>query len=276
MNENVKILCCYYKENEFVPSDDIYFPIQCGKASTGLNLKMQGDDIGDNISARNQFWSEITGLYWFWKNMKPVDCVGLCSYRRFFNFNHSRFMPMIKILQKSNYVKINDIKIPNIARFLSKYDIVTPKKYWYAYSLYNVNRMNYYIDDFKILQDIIHELYPEYDVAFIELLRKHNFVYGHNMFIMKWSLFDDYCKWVFDILLEAERRIDASNYPIDKIRVFGYMHELLLTLYIFKNNLKNYQSQINWVTDEVSKSQFNSLKYKIACKCSFFFNKPRN
>lgn len=83
MNENVKILCCYYKENEFVPSDDIYFPIQCGKASTGLNLKMQGDDIGDNISARNQFWSEITGLYWFWKNMKPVDCVGLCSYRRF-------------------------------------------------------------------------------------------------------------------------------------------------------------------------------------------------
>lgn len=94
--------------------------------------------------------------------------------------------------------------------------------------------MNYYIDDFKILQDIIHELYPEYDVAFIELLRKHNFVYGHNMFIMKWSLFDDYCKWVFDILLEAERRIDASNYPIDKIRVFGYMHELLLTLYIFK------------------------------------------
>ena len=61
-------------------------------------------------------------------------------------------MPMIKILQKSNYAKINDIKIPNIARILSKYDIVTPKKYWYAYNLRNVCRMNYHIENFEILK----------------------------------------------------------------------------------------------------------------------------
>ena len=276
MNKTVKILCCYYINNDFVPQSNIYFPIQCGKAYTNKDLGILSDDIGDNISTRNTYWSEITGLYWAWKNMKPVEYIGLCSYRRFFSFNRKLFSPMIKILPKKDYKKVNNIKIPNIGKILSKYDIITPKKYWYAYSLRNVWRMNYYIEDFEVLKTIIHEKYPEYDEALDFYFRKNNYIYGHNMFTMKWALFNDYCKWVFDILLEAEKRIDASNYTKDKIRVFGYMHELLLSLYIYKNKLKTYESQIIWVTDDMTKTLFNSIIYKIACQCSFFFNKPRS
>ena len=69
-------------------------------------------------------------------------------------------------------------------------------------------------------------------------------------------MFNSYCSWVFDILLEAERLINPSNYSIDKIRVF--------------------ESQLTWVTDELSSTHFNDKKYVLACTCSFFFNKPRN
>ncbi|RKU83728.1 MULTISPECIES: DUF4422 domain-containing protein [Parabacteroides] len=102
----------------------------------------------------------------------------------------------------------------------------------------------------------MHDKYPDYDNAFDELFKFNNFVYGHNMFIMKWNMFNSYCSWVFDILLEAERLINPSNYSIDKIRVF--------------------ESQLTWVTDELSSTHFNDKKYVLACKCSFFFNKPRN
>ena len=73
---------------------------------------------------------------------------------------------------------------------------------------------------------------------------------------MKWSMFNSYCSWVFDILLEAERLINPSNYSIDKIRVF--------------------ESKLTWVTDELSSTHFNDKKDVLDCKCSFFFNKPRN
>ena len=53
---------CYYKDNDFVPNSDIYMPIQCGKAFTKLELGISGDGTGNNISIRNTYWSEITGL----------------------------------------------------------------------------------------------------------------------------------------------------------------------------------------------------------------------
>ena len=276
MNSKVKILCCYYKDKDFVPKNDIYIPIQCGKADTKLDLGMLGDDTGDNISVRNRYWSEITGLYWAWKHLSDFEYFGLCSYRRFFNFNFNRFAPITTIVQKNQFQEVDSIVIPNIPQVLSKYDIIVPKKYYYAYNLWNVLRMNYYTEDFLVLKEIIHNKYPDYKQAFEICTKKRNFCYGHNMFIMSKQNFNKYCNWAFDILLQAEKEIDPHNYPIDKIRVFGYMHEFLLTLYIYKNKLKVKESQLLWVTNERTKFNFNSIFYKIAAYCSFFFNKPRS
>lgn len=275
MNNKVKILCCYYKENIFIPKNDIYIPIQCGKAATGLNLGILGDDTEDNISLRNRYWSEITGLYWAWKNLRGFEYIGLCSYRRFFDFNFSPFAPITKIRPKAQFKEVDSIKFPDIPKLLSKYDIIVPKKYFYAYNLWNVLRMNYYTEDFFVLKNIILRKYPDYEQAFEYCTKKRNFVYGHNMFIMSNRNFLKYCNWVFDILLQAEKEIDPKGYPIDKVRVFGYMHEFLLTLYIFKNRLKVKESQLLWITDERTHFNFNSVLYRIAAKCSFFFNKPR-
>ena len=83
----VKILVCCHKPDYF-KSDDVYMPIHVGKAISKYELGIQDDVTGDNISKENPSCCELTGMYWAWKNLKNVDVIGLCHYRRYFDFNN--------------------------------------------------------------------------------------------------------------------------------------------------------------------------------------------
>ena len=62
---------------------------------------------------------------------------------------------------------------------------------------------------------------------------------GHrfNMFIMKHDKLDAYCTWLFDILFELERRLDISAYSKNDARVFGFVSERLLDIWVETNGL---------------------------------------
>ena len=56
------------------------------------------------------------------------------------------------------------------------------------------------------------------------------------VFIMKKEIFDDYCKWLFDILLELENRVDITNYSDYDKRIYGFLSERLFRVWLEKNN----------------------------------------
>lgn len=58
-----------------MPDDPIYLPLHVGaELHPDVLADMQGDNTGDNISALNASYSELTGLYWLWKNCdRPVQ-----------------------------------------------------------------------------------------------------------------------------------------------------------------------------------------------------------
>ena len=49
-----------------IPADPVYLPLQVGAVGRPTISGFVRDDAGENISARNASWCELTGLYWAW------------------------------------------------------------------------------------------------------------------------------------------------------------------------------------------------------------------
>ena len=78
---DIKIYTLTHKKFN-VPPDPLYVPLQVGSEEKE-DLGYLCDNTGENISALNCYYSELTGLYWIWKNDHETEYVGTCHYRRF-------------------------------------------------------------------------------------------------------------------------------------------------------------------------------------------------
>lgn len=75
----IRIYVMTHKKFE-MPQSPLFRPLHVGR-TCGEDLGYPGDDTGENISDKNCYYSELTGLYWVWKNCHDVDYVGTCHYR---------------------------------------------------------------------------------------------------------------------------------------------------------------------------------------------------
>lgn len=200
-----KILVCCHKPDNF-KNDEVYMPIHVGKANSKYDLGIQGDDTGDNISKENPHFCELTGLYWAWKNMQPVDYIGLCHYRRYFNFHtHGTMFSDSTIIHSEKFDDL-DLSLPNIDGLFSQYDAVIAKPRIYPYSLsvdYCVGQVS---DDLLTLYEVVEAKYPDYSVDMKNVFLKNNKLSHYNMFILRWEDFNNYCEWLFDILFEVRKK----------------------------------------------------------------------
>ena len=57
------------------------------------------------------------------------------------------------------------------------------------------------------------------------------------MFVMRREFLDAYCAWLFPVLLDVEERLDISGYDAYNSRVFGFLSERLLDVWIVTNRV---------------------------------------
>ena len=95
----------------------------------------------------------------------------------------------------------------------------------------------HHAEDLDITRKIIVEKYPDYVESYDKVMKDTK---GHrfNMFIMERTLADKYCEWLFGILFDLEKRLDISEYTDNDKRVFGFVSERLLDVWIRKNHYK--------------------------------------
>ena len=286
--KSVQIIVASHKDYP-MPGDQSYLPLQVGAA---LHPPIEGftpDSTGDNISTKNPYFCELTGLYWAWKNLN-ADYIGLVHYRRHFTAYRGTLNSDIK---RARHI----LSTFELNRILDDYSLILPKKRNYVIeNLHDHYAHTMYVEPLNLTHDIIAEKYPEYLPAFNRLHQRTS-AHMFNMFVMPRELLNDYCAWLFDILFTLESRvlpgvgnsgavnpataanptvvaeasIDISSYSDFHKRFYGRISELLLDVYLETNNITDYKELkvvdmdgVNWVKKGSAflSAKFTGKKYE--------------
>lgn len=207
------------------PKVEGYIPIQVG-ALKKERLGYLDDSVDENISSKNQNYCELTGVYWLWKNINDVDVVGISHYRRFFS--------------KSEIIKSSKLflNIKQVEKILKNYDIILPKKEIYRETVYEQYcRNSGFAADLDKVEKIIKDQCPEYLKDYKKIM-KSNKLHQFNMIVCSKNLYNEYCKWLFEILFKLEETVDLSKYNDYQKRIYGFLSERLLNVWVEHNNLR--------------------------------------
>lgn len=226
---DIKILIAAHKKSVF-PNDSIYYPLQVGaigKDSFGIAR----DDAGLNISNKNFYFNEVTGIFWAWKNLE-CDYVGLNHYRRYFTKKNI----FERIINNDKYSLI--LSREDAEELLQKTDIILPEKRKYYIETIESHYLHlpYTIDDdLAVLCDVVKDLHEDYYDS-LHLVLNRRWAHMFNMFIMKKNYFNEFCEWAFSVLFEVDNRIKMEGRKKEEARM--YISEFLIDTWIEKNQYR--------------------------------------
>ena len=230
-HKDLKIIVAYHNKRALV-ENDTYKPMFVGRDKikhahkdgalsdeelSWLQQHMISDNEGDNISYLNRHFSEMTMIYWVWKNYDKIGdpkYIGFSHYRRILTFDKN----------------------------LDKYDIQVLKGLPLNVSIKDIYTDKHGTKDIKILFDVFQKAYPNDYQNFIGYMDS-NYSYLRNIFIMRKDIFFEYCEWIFPLLMEIHNKIDYNSivnekYPYYQTRSPGVIAELL-TGYFIANKKNN-------------------------------------
>lgn len=195
-----------HKKNELIP-------LQAGAALTDIEKYDIRDNKGDSISEFNKTLCELTGIYWVWKNSPSRRYKGVCHYRRQFDIGRDSFCRIITndvdaVLTTPRFNAVGNLNTFLLSGFITSLDI-------------------------EIVESIIKEKYPEYEKSMKEHF-KQNFFYNCNMVLAKEEVFNEWCEFLFGVILPLDRYFRDGK--IERTNKFSaYFAELVTSLFFYHN-----------------------------------------
>ncbi|SEA23622.1 DUF4422 domain-containing protein [Selenomonas ruminantium] len=186
-------------------------PLLVGAEGNDMQLTFPRDDAYEgNFSRLNASLAEMTGVHWVWKNALTVEYKGLCHYRRHFILSEED----IQVLSSAGIDAL--LTIPRYApggikgMFLAE----TPVKRPVLESIYTaMDRLGY--EDRQCFSEYLDGC----------------FYFPNNMVVAKAGLYDEYCRWVFPILMGMLEVDTETGYGHESDRHIAYAAELLTSYY---------------------------------------------
>lgn len=214
--------------------DEMHYSILHVGSNSNTDKSYFNDNNGDNISEKNPYFCELTGLYWIWKNSieDEMSITGLVHYRRYFttrvdDFRYTYFdiMPHVLPYEKiEKGLEYADVILPTPERIY--------RTVWRSYA--DVHDET----DLILLRETIAEVCPDYLKSYDKVMKMHHYYYA-NMMICRKKILDAYASWLFPVLFNLESKIDIDKYSDSyQKRVFGFLSERLLQVWVYHNGLK--------------------------------------
>lgn len=182
-------------------------------AEGALPKQVLSDAVGDNISAKNKQFCELTALYWIWKHAEE-DIIGLSHYRRHFFLSEDWKERMLD----------NDV------------DVILPVPLYVAPSIEENFKKRHDPSDWEFMMQCLKESDFALFQTACDFFRK-NLYSPCNMFIMKKEILDELCTWLFPLLFQVA---EHGGQKEDKYlnRYPGFISERLISLFFEKNRNK--------------------------------------
>lgn len=219
---NPEMFIIAHKKGE-LPEIAGYSPIQAG-AILHEPLFDLVDSTGDNISAKNEKYCELTVQYWVWKNVKS-ESVGFVHYRRFF-YKHPW-----------SSAGCNILTVEQAASDLESADVILPEKLELSRSTQEEFNLYHNDKDLSLTRGVVATTGTHYLNAFDAVMGARAFS-PYNMFIMPWDTFDAYMGWLFPVLEEVDSLVDMEGYDSYNKRLLGFISERLLNVWVRANDLE--------------------------------------
>lgn len=252
IQSNIKIYTFYYQPTNRIQIAEEYEAIWAGKNGAEEQKGFTGDDTGDNISKKNKYYSELSGLYWVWKNT-TADIVGSCHYRRYFTSQREPLLYKLKrllyfpagLMKKRHgliYTGNIDFWQPRILRendiktLLDQYDAILPERRKLRYSIREHYIRYHNCEELDLIENILEEMYPEYLSTYHDVF-KQNRLFANNMFILHKATFNNLMEWLCSILFEFEKRCELDSFTGYQERILGFLSERLITIWVIHQKL---------------------------------------
>lgn len=177
--------------------------IQAGAAISETVIAPVTDHTGIHISGKNRMYCEMTAVYWIWKNTAH-DWVGIEHYRRHLLVKPEMLGDSVDVIMPLPYICYPH-EMAQFLRFTTE-------------------------DVLDALLRALHELHPDKFDGYREILYGR-YQYTYNLLCARRHVFDDYCRWFFEITEYMEKRMGRDVPELLETRAFSYVAEVLTNLY---------------------------------------------
>lgn len=194
------------------------------------------DNVGENISDQNDSYCELTGLYWLWRNCED-EIRGLCHYRRLYSGDRKvRLLP--SHMRSARQIPEELLTQAQAEELLRTHDLILLMPYDPG-DVTAREDLGRYVSahDIDVLDQIIREKWPDWQTSYEMVMASRNLSYC-NMLIAGREVYDDYCQFLFTILGQYAERIDLTGYTVQQRRIYGYIAEVLLNVYVRQRELR--------------------------------------
>jgi len=205
-----------------------------GGQALGLNSEILRDDCGETIAHRNPDFSEMTAIYWVWKNVADLDGVGFCHYRRYLDFRKSAWQStretQLRSLRAVRSYESYFIDRSVIAQLLDEGAIIVARPTQIGVANAEQYMSAHVPEHYLAMVNYILTRHPHLARQVVAQVRAKG-LYGNNMFVMRWADFDRLCRFWFDGLFALDRQVGNKPDGYQR-RLLAFLSERLFDIHV--------------------------------------------